>query len=396
MLTYKGYPRVRGPAGIRNTILVISGDLCCNPWSIEIASAFDHCCAILHKHGVGNYSPDRNLFKHIMSGITVNPNVYGFVFVSSGNEDHSPGEILYRAESAGKPFHIVSAAQENCGADVVRKGIAYVERLLADAANTDRVDVGIDDLRIGLNCAGTDTVSAKTVHPVCAALSDKIVALGGTIFISETPDLIGLGDIVFDRCGHVEDRERLIGFYNARRKLLTQTGEIIDDIEMVAFNTEGGLKTLRQKAEVSILKAGTTPIREVLDYGDTPSQNGLVFMDGPAMTDFVMTGYMASGVHIMINTCGAGEGNKMPFTVGADTPSAILPIIKMTGGTDHYKEPSNRIDFDATTVLSGGESIDMAAERLLAMILDTASGKPTMTEVPRDYMLNIPMRFHQA
>ena len=71
----------------------------------------------------------------------------------------------------------------------------------------------------------------------------------------------------------------------------------------------------------------------------------LIFMDGPAMTDFVMTGYTGAGVQMMINTCGAGEGNKMPFAVGADSPSPILPIIKMTGSTEHYRRKSNKIDF---------------------------------------------------
>ena len=100
--TFRGYPRKNGPAGIRNVVLVISGDLCCNPWSREIAAPFDNCWALMHKHGVGNYAPDRILFMRLLSGITVHPNVAGFVLVSSGNEDHKPEELTAQAKKNGQ------------------------------------------------------------------------------------------------------------------------------------------------------------------------------------------------------------------------------------------------------------------------------------------------------
>lgn len=395
MLTFRGYPRKTGPAGIRNTVLVISGDLCCNPWSRDIAARVDNCYALTHKHGVGNYAPDRDLFKRLVSGVTVNPNVYGFVFVSSGNEDHPNDEILERAEMSGKPFHVVSAKREPSGASVVRKGIRYAETLVRDAAHVKPSAIPIDNLVVGLNCAGTDTVSAETVHPVCGAFADRLVDLGGTVIVGETPDLIGLGELLFGRCVWNGDRRRLERFYVERRAGLAATGENIDDIEMVAFNVDGGLKTLEQKACVSILKAGSSPIREVFDYGGAHERKGLVFMDSPALTDYVITGYMASGAHLMINTCGGGEGNKMPFTVGADTPSPILPVLKMTGSAGHFRRRSNRIDFNAATVIEGKETIERAAGRLLGMVTATASGKRTRTEEPQDYPLNIPVRYPQ-
>ncbi len=396
MNTFHGYLRKKGPAGIRNVVLVISGDLCCNPWSKEIAAPFENCWALLHKHGVGNYAPDRKLFKRLISGITVHPNVAGFVFVSSGNEDHTPDEILTEAEKAGKSYSVVSAKQIKGGAELIRKGKQYAGRLVKEASQTVRVAVGIDRLRIGLNCAGTDTVSAETVHVVCGKAADLITVQGGTVVVSETPDLIGLGDDLFDRCERKSDRVKLMTFLKNHEKRLSATGEKIDDIEMVAFNVDGGLETLRQKAYVSIKKAGTGAIREVVEYGQIPSKTGLVFMDGAAMTDFVLTGYMGAGIHIMINTCGAGEGNKMPFTVGADTPSPILPVLKMTGSTEHFRQKINRIDFNAATLLTGREDKENAAIRLLRMIIAKASGKTTRTEIGQDFLLNIPVQYPQA
>ena len=396
MVTFRGYTRKTGPAGIRNSVLIVSGDLCCNPWSREIAAPFENANALLHKHGVGNYAPDRALFKRLLTGITVHPNVFGFVFVSSGNEDHTPDEMCAAAKEAGKPFHIVTVKGSKSGDSLLREGKAFAEQLSREAAGKERIDVPASELRFGLNCAGTDTISGETVHVVLGAASDKITAAGGTVVFSETPDLIGLGDDLFDRCVTDTDRERLRGFYDARIERLSATGEKIDDIEMVAFNVDGGLKTLKQKAGVSILKVGTGKIAEVVEYCGIPSKRGLVFMDGAAMTDFVLTGYMGAGIHLMINTCGAGEGNTMPFTVGADMPSPVLPVYKMTGSAAHFKERSNRIDFDAATIIEGEEDVERAAGRLIEVLLATASGKETATEPAGDYFLNIPVGFHQA
>ncbi|MBN1294561.1 MAG: UxaA family hydrolase, partial [Candidatus Latescibacteria bacterium] len=153
MITYQGYPRQYGPPGIRNTVLVISGDLCCNQWSKEIAAPFDNCYALTHKHGVGNYAPDRRLFLRLISGITVNPNVAGFVLVSSGNEDHTVEEIAATAKKAGRKFHVVSAKDIKNTATLLRRGKKYAGQLVKYASDTERVKTGIENLRIGLNCA---------------------------------------------------------------------------------------------------------------------------------------------------------------------------------------------------------------------------------------------------
>ena len=396
MQTFRGYLRPDGTAGIRNTVLVISGDLCCNPWSQEIASPFDNCFALMHKHGVGNYAPDRTLFNRLLTGITVHPNVAGFVFVSSGNEDYDPCELTIPAKKKDIPCYIVSARNVKSASTLLRKGKEYAERLVRIASLEKRVETGIDKLRIGLNCAGTDLSSAVTSHAILAQITDHIVSAGGTVIAGELPDFIGIEKELYKRCETAAIRKNLKTFMKRRRAMLEVTGETIDDIEMVRFNVEGGLTTLEKKAHVSVKKTGTGMIHDVIEYGRIPSKTGLIFMDSPAMTDFVMTGFLGAGVHVMINTCGSGEGNKMPFAVGADNPCPIMPVIKMTGSTFYFRQKINRIDFNAATLADGSEETQHAVQRLLRMIAATASGNQTKTETGNDYLLNIPVSYHQA
>ena len=86
----------------------------------------------------------------------------------------------------------------------------------------------------------------------------------------------------------------------------------------------------------------------------------------------------------------------MPFVVGADAPPPILPVLKITASSDHFRQRSNRIDFDAGRVLAGKEPPDLAAARLLRRVVAVASGAVTRTEQGHNYLLSIPVSHHQA
>jgi altronate dehydratase large subunit len=153
---------------------------------------------------------------------------------------------------------------------------------------------------------------------------------------------------------------------------------------------------LTEKAKVSVVKGGAGPIREVVGYGQPPTKSGLVVMDGPAMTDFVMTGLMGAGAHMMVNCCGAGIANRMPTVLGADSTSPILPVVKVTGSTRYFKQKENRIDFSAGTIHAHPERLQGHGQKLFDLILNVASGKAARTEALQDFFVNFPMRFYQA
>ena len=122
-------------------------------------------------------------------------------------------------------------------------------------------------------------------------------------------------------------RNRLQAIIGQHRKKLSACGRNMTDNEMCAFNLEGGLKDLGHKSAVSIRKAGDSRIQQVVQYGQQPTRTGLVVMDGPAVSDLVITGLVSAGAQLMLNCCGAGIANRVPFVVGADAPPPIMPVI---------------------------------------------------------------------
>ncbi len=84
-----------------------------------------------------------------------------------------------------------------------------------------------------------------------------------------------------------------------------------------------------------------------------------------------MTGFAAAGAQVMLFTTGAGNSYC----------SAIAPTIKISARPDTIRQLAQQIDFDASSVFTGREDVDTAADRLLALVLDVSSGTRTWGEV---------------
>ena len=93
-------------------------------------------------------------------------------------------------------------------------------------------------------------------------------------------------------------------------------------------------------------------------------------MYGPGNDLVSTTALTAAGAHIIL------------FTTGRGTPfGAPAPTIKISTNTALAQKKKGWIDFNAGTVADGEATIDEAADSLMQLIISTASGKLTKTEV---------------
>ena len=68
------------------------------------------------------------------------------------------------------------------------------------ANNIKRKSTPISQLKIGLECGGSDGFSGISANPLLGQISDVIVALGGTAVLSEFPELCGVEQEIINRC----------------------------------------------------------------------------------------------------------------------------------------------------------------------------------------------------
>ena len=73
---------------------------------------------------------------------------------------------------------------------------------------------------------------------------------------------------------------------------------------------------------------------------------------------------ISTGAHMVMFVTGRGS------VIG----SPISPLIKVTGNTRTYERMQDDMDFNAGKVLSGESTLDEAAEELMKLVGDIASG----------------------
>jgi altronate dehydratase large subunit len=199
---------------------------------------------------------------------------------------------------------------------------------------------------------------------------DKLVEMGGSAILCETPEMIGAEHILAKRCCSAGVKDDLYGIIADAERGISSMGVDIRGSNPTPGNMAGGLSSIEEKSLGCIYKAGSSPIMQVVRYADTPSEKGLVIMDTPGHDVESMTGIAAGGAQVCVFTTG----------LGAVTGFPIMPVIKVCGNPMTSAFMSDNIDIDAGQILEGKASLQQVAEQILGEVMEVSSGKVTKAE----------------
>ena len=245
-----------------------------------------------------------------------------------------------------------------------------MKEMREDARKLDREPIPLSELILGTECGGSDYTSGLASNPAVGAACDMLVAEGGTVILSETPELIGAEHLLAKRARTPEIAKRVLDAVAWWEQKAMAAGENIREANPSPGNIAGGITTLEEKSLGCIYKAGTGPLEEVIPYASRPTKKGLVYMDTPAHDIEQLTGMVAGGAQIVVFTTGEGP------PIG----SPIAPVIKITANRDTYLKMKDNMDMDVSRILAGKEDIGSAGNRIFEEIISVASGKLTKAE----------------
>jgi altronate dehydratase large subunit len=369
-VNFMGYRRKDGRAGTRNHVLIFPTIICATAVAEMISRAVPGTVSVNHPHGCGHMGEEKDLMVRAMAGFCGHPNVAGVLLVGLGCELLTP-ELIAGAMPPGQRYELLSIQAEGGTTAAVEKGKQLAARLLAEAADDGRVPIDISELILGTNCGGSDTLSGLTANPALGNAADRLVAAGGTVILSETPELIGVEQVLSRRAASDDVGRRIYEITAATEAIAIRAGVDICNSEPSPGNKEGGLTTLEEKSLGAMLKGGTSMIRQVVNYAERPTEKGLVIMDGPAHDAVCNTGVIAGGAQVVAFTTGRGT------PLGAPT----APVLKISSNSRIYRLMNDNIDMDAGVIMEGTATIESVGEALFREIIEMASGKPTKAEL---------------
>jgi altronate hydrolase len=138
-----------------------------------------------------------------------------------------------------------------------------------------------------------------------------------------------------------------------------------------AGNKAGGLTTILEKSLGAIAKSGSTALVDVVEFAEVVRARGFVYMDTPGYDPVSATGQVAGGANLICFTTGRGSAYGC----------APSPSLKLSTNTALWQKQQEDIDIDCGTVIDGVESVEEVGERIFRLMLETASGRATKSEL---------------
>lgn len=371
--TFQGYRRKDGRVGTRNEIWILCTVGCVARTAQRIAEQarrrfegrVDGVHALTHPFGCSQLGGDLDATRTMIAALAGHPNAGGVLILGLGCESNQLSALLEAAPHLDRERLRAFTAQAS--EDELEEGLKAVEELVAFAEGDRREPCPVSDLVIGVKCGGSDGFSGLTANPLVGRIADKVCGAGGTAVLTEIPEIFGAEQLLMARARDEAVFRGLADVVNDFKAYFTRHGEPVSENPSPG-NIAGGITTLEEKSLGAVQKAGRGPVTEVVRYGGQAHEPGVVLLEAPGNDAVSSTALTAAGATVIL------------FTTGRGTPLGFpAPTLKIATNSGLAQRKPHWIDFDAGRI-AAGESLDAAADRLMDLVLATASGRPTQAE----------------
>jgi len=332
-----------------------------------------------HEMGCGGTRIDSDALCGLLAGYITHPNVAGATVLSLGCQ-HAQASILQqeiakRDPHFDKPLYIFEQQKMGSESTLLQEALKHTFAGLIQANRCERQPTSLDKLCIGLECGGSDGFSGISANPALGYVSDLLVGMGGSVILSEFPELCGVEQELSDRC---IDEETALYFMELMRKYNAKAEQ--DGSGFYANPSPGnirdGLITDAIKSAGAAKKGGSSPVMTVVDYPGLANKPGLNLLCTPGNDVESTTAEVGAGANIVLFTTG----------LGTPTGNPIAPVIKLSTNTKTFERMRDIIDINCGTIIEGKETIAQAAARILDYVIEVASGqvKPKAVQLGQD------------
>lgn len=371
-MTFLGFPRPDGRVGVRNYVLLVPTVHCAAVVCERIADAQPDVMAVLpHQGGCGQLGPDMQVTHETLTAYCRHPNVGAVLVVALGCEQIVAEMLTEAAAAAGKPVASLAIQTEGGSRKTTARGREIALEMAAALARAERVRCDAATLTLSLKCGGSDYTSGLASNPALGHAADRLVELGGRTVLGEIPEILGAEHLLAARAPQPDVRGRLLTVIQRVEREAMRFGVDIRGTQPAPGNIRGGLTTIEEKSLGATHKGGErAPVVDVVPYAGAVTRPGLTVMETPGLDVEAVTGMVGGGAQVVVFTTG----------LGTPTGNPVAPVIKITGNAATATRMHDNIDLDVSGVLDGTETIPEAGERLLATVMDVASGRLVAAE----------------
>lgn len=392
MRTFMGYPREGGRGvGTRNMIVVLGTSSLVAGFTRTLAGlgkemleGFDNVDAIVpvaHTEGGHRNPNNRDLLLRTLAGFVTHPNVGAVIALDYGNEPINNATLHdymqandYPLEHVLHTFYSLTNSYED--------NVAWFKGLLTDwlpqINGYERSPQPLSELKIALQCGGSDAFSGVSGNPVAAWVAKEVIKYGGSANLAETDELIGSESYVLDKVEQVETAHKFLATVERFKERVAWHGQTAEGNPSGGNKYRGLYNIYLKSLGAAAKRHPEVPLHAVIDYSEAMTDGGFYFMDSPGNDLESIAGQVASGCNMIFFVTGNGSITNFPF----------VPTIKIVTTTTRYNLLSSDMDVNAGRYLDG-ESLDDVGADTLDLTVDVASGQLSVGEKAGHYQVQI-------
>jgi altronate hydrolase len=382
-LFFEGILRDNGEVATRNYIGIISTVNCSATVSKAIAEKIkysnilkdypniDGVVGITHSTGCGmnTVSEGMQVFQRTIDGFKNHPN-FSHVFVIGLGCECAQISLFVDSMKKNNRIHFLTIQEEGGTRKTVDKVFGQIKELLKEANTIKRTPQAVHHLTLALQCGGSDGYSGISANPALGVAADLLVKNGGSSILSETPEIYGAEHLLINRAISKEVADKLIAKIEWWKNYTKMNNSSMDN-NPAPGNKKGGLTTILEKSLGAVAKGGNAVLTDVLSYAEPLKNKGFNFMDSPGYDPVSATGQVASGANIICFTTGRGS------CFGCKP----VPSLKLATNTIMFNKMSEDMDMNCGTVIDGEETLEQVGQKIFKLILKTASGHKSKSEL---------------
>ena len=382
--SFQGFRRANGKVGVRNYVGILTSVNCSATVARHIAEAVersgvladyptvDGVVPITHASGCGMAGSGEgfDILRRTLWGTAANPNFGAILLVGLGCEVIQIAQLKkHYGLGESEDFQTFTIQESGGTRRAIEEGVKRLGDMLPRLGRAARSQVPASELVLGLQCGGSDGWSGISSNPALGNASDRLVSLGGTVILSETPEIYGAEHLLYARAADAGVSEKLRARMAWWEAYTARHGAEMDNNPSPG-NKAGGLTTILEKSLGAVAKSGSSTLMDVIEYAEPLRERGFVFMDSPGFDPCSATGQVASGATMIAFTTGRGSAYGCK-------PS---PSIKLASNSALYARMEEDIDIDCGTIVTGAASVEDKGAEILDLLLKVASGRKSKSE----------------
>ena len=342
----------------------------CNP---DTYPNIDGVVAVTHTEGGESRTPNNiDMLLRTLAGFTVHPNIGAMLLIDYGTEavtnDMLKGYMLREGYALDDVVHYFYRLQGSFDTDLAG-GTEIINGWLDTVNSVPRTEQPLENLKIALQCGGSDAFSGVSGNPLAAYVAKEVIRYGGCANLAETDELIGSEAYILQNVRDLTTARTFLNTIERFKERVSWHGHSAEG------NPSGG-NNFRGLYNIAIKSIGAAMKRHpdvcldyVINYSELMEKPGYYFMDSPGNDLESIAGQVASGSNMIFFVTGNGSITNFPF----------VPTIKIVTTTGRYEMLSKDMDVNAGAYLNG-TPMEVLGESMLDLMVDVASGERSVGE----------------